>query len=489
MHEVFLLSPWVDIRYKMTITSLALLKYYLEDHGHAARIIDCAYHRQDLADVLPVIAASPRPIVGVTAYTRERFGAYDLIRRVRAAVPDAVIVVGGRHFGFLAQETLAEMPEVDVVVRGEGEVTLLRLVEAVKAGRTLEGVEGLSYRTPEGQVEHNPDRPQEDDLDQFRSYDVHGKSDLKPENLLGHTKLDGSHRYFSVHATRGCPNRCVYCSLRSSKVRYRSIASVIQEIEDKIAATGVRHVSFTDSSLTISRRYVTDLCNAIIEKKLNIVWRCYSRVNIDVKILELMRRAGLDAVEIGLETGSPKVLKAICKNIKHDEVERFCHEAHRLGIQVWVFCMVSLPEETYEDALMTVEFLRKITPYITSSGLQTTRVTPDATLHQMARERGILPADFSWFEPYETPHQELTRPWDASLPLYLENLTIPQIQDIHSQFDALVTTRLATFNSLLQGLRYNLSRKGLARLTPASLARKVKKAALMLVNATLRKAK
>ncbi len=482
MHEIFLLSPWVDQKYKMAITSLKLIKYYLEDHGHPSEIIDCAYFPRDLKEVTARVARGQRPIVGITGYTRERFFAYELIRKVKAAAPDAFVVVGGRHFGFLPAETLEKLPEVDAVVRGEGEVTFTEIVQAVKAGRDMEGIAGVSWRK-EGRVEHNPDRCQEDDLDLFRSYDTKGKTDLKPEELLGSTKLDASHAYFSVHATRGCPNKCVYCSLTASKVRYRSVDSVLDEIEDKIAATGVRNVSFTDSSLTISKKFVTALCEGMLARNLDLRWRCYSRVNIDTDILRLMRRAGLDSVEIGLETGSPKVLKSIRKNIRLPEVEAFCKLAFELGIKVWVFCMVSLPDETVEDAQMTIDFVKNIAPYIANTGLQTTRITPDAALCAIAQERGVLPKDFDWFAPYSTPHGTLSRPWDASLPVYLEHLTVPQICEFHEKFKRITSVDLANFASFWRGVKYNLSPRGLRNLTPAELLRKARLAGLMFVNA------
>lgn len=481
MHDIFLLSPWVDIKYKMAITSLSLIKYYLEDHGYDARIIDCAYYPQDLDDVIAILAKSEKSIIGITAYTRERFHAYDLIRKIRAEIPDSLIVVGGRHFGFLPEETLLEMPEVDIVVRGEGEITFKEICDAVYSGGGFEGIMGLSYRSG-GTVVHNDDRPLEDNLDIFRSYDVHHKSDLNPKNLLSHTKIDGKNFYFSVHATRGCPNKCVYCSLKSSKVRYRSIYNVIKEIEDKIETTGVRNVSFTDSSLTINNKYITKLCNAIIEKKLDIRWRCYSRVNIDIEILKLMKKAGLDSVEIGLETGSPKILKAIRKNIKLEQVEKFCKLAHELGIKVWAFCMVSLPEETLEDANMTIAFVNNISKYITNTGMQTTRITPDASLCQIAKDKGVIERDFSWFKPYATPHWKLTRPWDSSLPIYVEHLTIDDINKKHDEFKRITSTKLANFSSLYRGIKYNLRLRALRRLTPMLFARKIQIVIIMLIN-------
>ena len=180
------------------------------------------------------------------------------------------------------------------------------------------------------------------------------------------------------------------------------------------------------------------------------------------------------------------MLKAIKKNIKHEQVEEFVKKAHRLGIKVWVFSMVSLPEETFEDAMMTIDFIKKVAPYITNTGVQTTRITPDAALCDIAKEKGILPRRFNWFEPYETPYLRLTRPWDAILPIYIEHLTTDQILKLHDRFKQITSKDLASFSNLIQGIKYNLSYRGLKRLSLSDILRKIRLGLTILYYSTRR---
>ena len=120
-------------------------------------------------------------------------------------------------------------------------------------------------------------------------------------------------------------------------MRFRSIDNVLDEIEEKIEVTGVRSVSFSDSSLTIVKSYVRELCGKIIKRKMNIKWICYSRVDLDIELLKLMKKAGLVGIEIALESGSPRVLKSIKKRIDIDQFGRVCKDAYELGIKVSYF--------------------------------------------------------------------------------------------------------------------------------------------------------
>lgn len=437
LNNIYLLSPFVERKYEFTQNSLEYLRFYLMDNGYEATMIDCAHYPKDLEEVITILGKDDKPILGITAYTRERFNAYHLIKQIRKEIPGSLIVVGGRHFGFLPEETLLELPEVDIVVRGEGEITFKEICDAATSNRDFSNILGISY-VDNGQVRHNPDRPLEEDINKFRNFDKNHLPDLHKYSLLFSTKTDRKNKYFSIYATRGCPNRCVYCSLTSNKVRYRDIDSIIKEIEEKIAITGSRHVSFGDSSLTISKSFVTKLCDEIIRKKLNIHFSCYSRVNIDPELLQHMRKAGLVSVEIGLESASPKILKSIKKNINLDQFERFCKEAHGLGIKIYVFTMLSLPDETTDDVDQTLDCLRKMAKYIYFATMQVTRILPDAALCQMARERNIFPEDFNWFRPY-------TRDIDIAsahksyntLPIYRELLSERDIKEKLEEYEQL----------------------------------------------------
>jgi radical SAM superfamily enzyme YgiQ (UPF0313 family) len=417
------------------------------------------------------LRAHRRPIIGITSYTRDRFNACRLVRRIRREIPESVIVVGGHHFGYLAEETLAALPEVDIVVRGEGELTFKEICDAVSSSHSYNDILGISYRENAEYV-HTTDRPLETNLDLFRCFDAHDLQAEGRHGLLSEAKVLNQ-PCFTIFASRGCPNQCVFCSVKSSKVRFRSIDSIIAEIEEKIRITGIRNVSFADSSLTLKKGFITELCEALIRRNLNVRWNCYSRVDIDPDILQLMHRAGMVSAEIGLESGSPRVLQAIRKNIDLDQFERFAREAYRLGIKLFVFCLISLPSETRDDFQKTISFARKVSRYVYRFGIQTVRILPDAALYRMALEKKILPPDFSWFTPYhyEDP-EKIQNPFYAAIPPYLEHLTPRDIQELLRQFNQHRMAECTSLREFLGPIRSNLRTASFRNMSLKKLRRK-----------------
>jgi len=491
MHKIYLVSPYIEQKYTVPHLSLEYIKYYLMDNGYQSEIIDCVYFK-DLDDVISKINEGENPIIGVTAYTRERFHAYKFIRKVKEEIPDSLMVVGGRHFSALAEETLKELPMVDIVVRGEGEITFKEICDSVYRNTNYNKILGISSRSGT-EIVHNPDRPLESNIDKFRCFDKNHLPDPNRYPLVGlyQRMANFKMKFFEVMATRGCPSSCVFCSLKSSKARYRSIDNVIKEIEEKIEITGVRNVKFIDPSLTISKKYVVELCDRIIEKKLNIKWNCYSRVDVDIELLKVMKKAGLIGVEVALESGSPRVLKAIKKKISLSHVERFCEAAYSLGIRVFVFCMISLPDEKIEDVDMTISFIRKLSKYIYElSGLQATRIMPDALICNIAKEKNILPSDFSWFEPYEIQiDPRISTGYYKNVPLYLEHLTTEDLIRKIIEFNNIARIEIASFYIFKRALKRNLNIATIKKMSLRDIRDKTYKAFIMLGTAYRNKQK
>jgi magnesium-protoporphyrin IX monomethyl ester (oxidative) cyclase len=460
------------------------------DNGYDAEIVDCSYYDSGFEDVITKFKEDEMPIIGITSYTRDRFYAYDLIRKIRLEIPDSHIVVGGRHFASLAEDTLRNLPEVDIVVRGEGEITFKEICDSIYNNKSMKDIDGISFKE-EGRVVHNPERPLERNLDMFRSFDKKHLPD--PEKYLLTTesfkvgkvgRKNKKNEVFTIMASRGCPNNCVFCSLTSEKVRFRSIENVLDEIEDKIEVTGIRSVSFIDSSLTLVKSYVRELCEEIIKRKMNIKWMCYSRADIDLELLKLMKKAGLVGIEIALESGSPRVLKSIKKRIDIDLFEGVCKEAYNLGIKVWVFCLISLPDERIEDVGMTLSIIRRMSRYIYLAGIQSVRILPDAAIYNIAMERGLLPSDFNWFKPYTNEvGLKASNSYYNTIPLYLEHLSPSEIAEKINEFYEIVSARFSNFHNIKRALKSNLKMDALKDLTLSDLRRKINKTFVMLKSA------
>jgi radical SAM superfamily enzyme YgiQ (UPF0313 family) len=198
-------------------------------------------------------------------------------------------------------------------------------------------------------------------------------------------------------------------------------------------------------------------------------------VDINPDLLKLMKRAGLVSVELAVESGSPRILKAIKKNIKLVQFETFLKEAYRLGIKSYVFCMVSFPDETAEDVEMTISLIKKNIKYIYYAVLQTTRILPDAALTHIAKEKGVIPKDFNWFKPFvETKDSLFKNSNYSTIPLYLERLTEKDIQHAIDEFDDMQKLHLVHKDLIMKLIKINLRIDVLKKLTFQVFIRKLK---------------
>jgi radical SAM superfamily enzyme YgiQ (UPF0313 family) len=348
-------------------------------------------------------------------------------------LPDCRVVVGGRHFSALAEETLENIPEIDVVVRGEGEMTLRELCEAMAKGRPLSNVDGITYRE-NGSVVSNPERDPEKEIEKL-SYSIRDLPE-GPYHLKHSVSLKKSNEIsnpISVMTSRGCPGRCVYCCLSAGRVRYRDSIAVVDEIEQKMHLAHTNELGIADSSFTVNQRHVVGICEEILRRNLTLKWSCQSRVNIDVEILKLMKEAGCVEISVGVESASPKILKAIEKKINLDQVLRFLEMGKRIGLSVLTYFMVSLPEETEDDAETTFKFIKEITPFIFKPAMQITQIYPDAKLYYIAKEKGLLPEGFDWFKAYVNPYvRDLGG--RENIPFYLENLSLDYLKTFMDRY-------------------------------------------------------
>ncbi len=406
--------------------SLVYLAAYLKKNGFESRILDFDAENVPVEKMEELLKGENPDIIGVTGYTHTRFQVYETIKKAKWLFPDALIVAGGYHFTWLAEEALISIAELDCVVRGEGEITFLELVRARQEGKLFNDILGITFRK-NGKIISSPDRPLHENVFDF-NISIENLPRGNYEFLVPFRRGKGG-RAVLVLTGRGCPNRCVFCVQGNKQRRFIPVEKVIEDIKIKTAYFKTSYVFFYDPSLTLDALYIEKLCRAIIENNLNIKWYCESRVNINLKILELMREAGCISVDFGLESGSPKVLKNIKKGIVIEQALSFAQKCHELGIHNHTFIMVSLPGETEEDAKMTLNVFEKLTPYIDSFSLGVLNLFPGTEIYEVCRMEGKLPTGFSWFKPWENLENKTLRT-DISIPLYFEHLTPEFIRNV-----------------------------------------------------------
>lgn len=308
-----------------------------------------------------VIRSFGPDIVGITFMSTKLGSVKNTVRIIKDISLHIPVVLGGAHPSELYQSSLTETG-ADFVVLGEGEATFAELVDALQAGRQdVSGINGLAFPAANGKVLTTTPRSLIKDLDELPFPDRESLMKLetyRPDDLS------------MIMTSRGCPFNCSFCSsIWERKVRNRSVANIVAEVEYLVRRFGTKNIFFKDDTFTLNRRRVLDFCASLQAGKTDVNWECLTRIElVDEEIVLRMREAGLSYLKIGIETGSPRLLKATNKNLTLDQVKRGAEVLNRLNQKWAAFFMVGFPDETGEEIRMTWDLIKEIRPtYVSMS--------------------------------------------------------------------------------------------------------------------------
>ncbi len=336
-------------------------------------------------------------VVGIGGTSHTRFESFSLARRVKAYDSAIFTIYGGSHASFTAADTLYFIPDIDIVVRGEGELSTYSIVSKIlNENMDFSDIQGISYRQNVNII-HNPEVERIKDLDilpfPFRNPEAKEKYNL----LLDFLEVPAA----SVISSRGCPINCSFCSasaLFGTQLTFRSASNVVDEVEILIKEYGYQGIKFFDSTLTLSRKHVEALCSEIMKRNLKFPWECEIRVNgMSYDLLRIMRNAGCYYIDFGVESASPTVLKSMHKGITLEQITNVFRWAKDLDIYTKVFFTFGHIGETVQDARRTVEFMEKHAKYInvaaTGIGI---RIYPGTEVERFAHSIKTINENFSW---------------------------------------------------------------------------------------------
>jgi anaerobic magnesium-protoporphyrin IX monomethyl ester cyclase len=355
MKRVLLVNPF----YPITETpspplGLAYLAGALEAAGAECRLLDLVVMPHEGPAPLTGALAAFRPaMVGVTAVTMNVHAALAVVRAVKAADPGIVTLLGGPHATFRAAETLAETPELDLVVLGEGEATLVELAAAGADPRAWSAIRGIAFRGPTGTVT-TPPRPLIPHLDALPLPARH-RVPLGRYRTLGMP--------VSITTSRGCPFHCIFCVGRrmvGAKPRFRSPCLVVDEMQH-LVDLGFPQVNLADDLFTFRPEHCRGVCAEIRRRGLRVRWSSFARVDtVSVDLLREMREAGCHAVSFGVESGDPGILKTIRKGITLEQVEAAVGMCAEAGMEAHASFILGLPGETPATLEATLAFAERM---------------------------------------------------------------------------------------------------------------------------------
>jgi len=294
-------------------------------------------------------------LIGIGYWTVQAQFARNLTRGIKSACPDTVVVHGGVHPTIFPEEAV---DVADYVVLHEGEITFTELVDAVRAGRPVDDIEGLAFKR-DGEMVRTDPRPFIKDLDSipFPAWELLPLDKYKmPLHVVGGERMP-------VIGSRGCPYECAFCCsplIWKRKVRWRNPARVVDEMEALHDRYGFTYFHFWDDNITLSEKYIRGLCNELIDRKLGFLWIGLDRaehLNRHPDVLKLMKKAGCVGIEVGIESANPDTLLHIHKNQAVDENYIALKNQREAGLYPLYTCMAFNPGESIVGYYLQRQFL------------------------------------------------------------------------------------------------------------------------------------
>lgn len=393
---------------RFTPLGLGTIAAHLRSAGFDATIVNLS--SWSWPRVARWLEAARGDIVGVSAFTFNRHEAMRVAALARAANPQALVVAGGPHATHLPEPLLRAYPAVDLVVRGEGEETLLDLARRAAAGTPLRGaaaaatlaaIPGITWRDGTRLVA-NADRPVIMELDRL----PHPAADPA---IVG---IEADSQFEFIITSRGCPAACTFCSspeFWGRGLRFRSAAHMLDEVRLLRERHGVVYVSVRDDTFTVNKRRVIDFCRGLIDAKIDLLWDCQSRVNIvDEERLVWMRRAGCTHIQYGVESGSPRMLERLNKGIRLEEIRAAAALTRRVGLGLSIYLITGIDSENDDDLDSTLRLVEEIRPH---DGLVSPlTVYPGTGLYEEAKRKFGLGDDY-WVSDRREAYWMREDPW------------------------------------------------------------------------------
>ena len=375
-----------------TPLGLGYLASVLEKSKYDVNIIDCQALDINYEEFKIEINKKQADIVGITSTTLTYKSALKIIKIAKEVWPKSITLLGGPHVTFWDKESLKECPELDIVVRKEGEETFLDIVGRIEEGKTYYDTLGTTCRKKE-KIIKNDDRPYIENLDDL-PFPAHHLWPL--ERLTKHGII-----IFPIISSRGCVYWCDFCTtvrMFGRRYRMRTPKNVVDELQYLKKRFGANRFTFYDDAFTVDQDRVLEICREIKNRKLKIEWDCETRVDMVTKeLLVEMKNAGCESIWFGVESGSQKVLDAMRKGISPSQIVKAFKWAKEAGLITVAGVVLGFPGETKETIEETTKFIEKLNP--NDVGYYIATPYPGTPLYNKVVEEGILRiTDFNKFD-------------------------------------------------------------------------------------------
>ena len=342
------INPFVQ---ETTPISLGYIASFLKSKGFCVKILTIGQNTSLSRSAFHEIIRRFKPaLVGFSAYQRVMLYITGLAKFIKSINKNIKIVIGGPQATFMPSAAFTELSDVDYICRSPGELTMLGIARAIENGTPFLDISGVSYKDDNDAVFDTPELEGYTDLDHYPSAylnDVFDYSRMKEAIML---------------TSRGCPHHCIYCYTPNAfkhKISFHSVERVVEEIR-WITKKGVNRFWFADPNISYKPLRFIEILDSILKQGLKVeIWLQTRADLVTSELLKKMKKAGVSTIAFGLESASERVLSRLGKHITSEKVAEAIKLAQNQGIEVELFTIYGLPYETFEDAVKTLEFVKK----------------------------------------------------------------------------------------------------------------------------------
>ncbi|PWR72853.1 B12-binding domain-containing radical SAM protein [Methanospirillum lacunae] len=416
---ILAINPQWNDEYRLSFPlGIATIVSIVKHAGYDISVIDFDANRTD--NPSESLNCIPRPeiilLTGmITTYKRVRYYC-DLLKK---KWPESYIIVGG-GLATTAPDEILKRINADIYVIGEGDEIILPLIDSLLKKGNLAQVKGIKYNNNGTIFLTPPLNPPDISKTPSPAYDL-----FPMDKYIKYYIESGLS--FEMYCSKGCPYRCNYCyHISGHNVRYRNVDDVIADIRMIKTKYGLEKVSFEDDNFTTNKKWIEEFCLKV--KPLHIKFRFQASIqHLTEELLEMLKDAGLSGISMGIESGSPQILKELNKNIQLEKVERILKWLKDYGIQYNATFIVGSISENPETIELTKQFLIR-NGFKSNYQVFFMTLYPRTTFYEYAVKKSIIDDEIDYIENLKLQNEisvnltqysdEILRKWYR----YLKNL-------------------------------------------------------------------
>jgi len=378
---------------------LASVIAQIDESRHEIKVLDFMFAENPEAELEAAISEFEPDVIGISVRNLDNQSSLEtefLLPEVKASIEicragsDATIVIGGSAVT-VCPEAVLEYLESDFAVSGEGEVVFRDLVDRLEQKRDWSNLPGLVWRGNDG-VQSNP-----------HEY-IHDLDSLVPprRDLFDNESYAAAGGFGNIVVKQGCSFNCLYCdspAVMGRKWRKRSPEKIVDELETMQREHGINVAFFTDAIFNFPLDHAKEICREIIRRRPGIFWvASVSPAYMDKEMVELMQQASCNAVSLGCDTASEKMLKTLRKGFKKEQLRAAAELMEEAGLNYILSLLIGAPGEDRATVEETVDFLEQRSPFMLYFCIGI-RLMPNTKLADIAIKEGVISADDPLMEP------------------------------------------------------------------------------------------